>query len=72
MFKGRCEESKAGVHLSSQMISTGYWGMAVGGVKSCLSVDVWQILVVPIEVAASVEPVLGAGVCVGAQLEPPG
>lgn len=36
-----------------------------------LSVDVWQILVVPTEVAASVEPVLGAGVCVGAQFEPP-
>lgn len=57
------------------MIGTGYWGWGAWqwGVKSCcLSVDVWQILVVPIEVAASVEPVLGAGVCVGAQFEPPG
>lgn len=44
-----------------------------GGVLSCsLSVDVWQMLVVPTEVAASVEPILGAGVYVGAQLEPPG
>lgn len=44
-----------------------------GVVLSCsLSVDVWQMLVVPIEVAASVEPILGAGVYVGAQLEPPG
>lgn len=47
------------------------WGVG-GGILSCsLSVDVWQMLVVPIEVAASVEPVLGAGVCVGAQFEPP-
>lgn len=47
--------------------------LRVGGVLSCsLSVDVWQMLVVPTEVAASVEPILGAGVYVGAQLEPPG
>lgn len=44
-----------------------------GVVLSCsLSVDVWQMLVVPTEVAASVEPILEAGVYVGAQFEPPG
>lgn len=42
-----------------------------GGVKSCLSVDVWQVLIVPIKVAAGVEPVLGAGEWVSALLEPP-
>ena len=36
-----------------------------------LSVDVGQVLVVPIEVATGVEPPLGAGVRVGAHLEPP-
>lgn len=35
------------------------------------SVDIWQVLVVPIEVATGVEPGLGAGVRVGAHLEPP-
>lgn len=50
---------------SSWMISTGW------GESSWLSVDFWQVLVVPIEIATSVEPVLGAGVRVGAQLEPP-
>lgn len=37
-----------------------------------LSVDIGQVLVVPIEVATAVDPVLGAGVRVGAHLEPPG
>lgn len=36
-----------------------------------LSVDIGQVLVVPIEVATAVDPVLGAGVRVGAHLEPP-
>ena len=35
-----------------------------------LSVDIGQVLVVPIEVATAVDPVLGAGVRVGAILEP--
>lgn len=35
------------------------------------SVDVGQALVVPIEVSAAVDPVLGAGVRVSALLEPP-
>ena len=35
------------------------------------SVDIWQTLVVPVEVATGVDPVLGAGVWVGACLEPP-
>lgn len=37
---------------------------------SRLSVDIRQVFVVPIEVAPGVEPVLGAGVRVGARLEP--
>lgn len=49
------------------------WSVRVkgGAEKGCLSVDFWQVLVVPIEIAASVEPILGAGVWVGAQLKPP-
>lgn len=39
--------------------------------SSGLSVDIRQVLVVPIEVAPSVEPALGAGVRVSAHLEPP-
>lgn len=35
------------------------------------SVDIRQVLVVPIEVATTVDPVLAASVRVGAQLEPP-
>lgn len=35
------------------------------------SVDIGQVLVVPIEVATSIEPALGAGVRVGPHLEPP-
>lgn len=38
---------------------------------SGLSVDIGQVLVVPVEVATGVEPALGAGVWVGAHLEPP-
>lgn len=38
---------------------------------SRVSVYIRQVLVVPIEVAATVDPVLGAGVWVGAHLEPP-
>ena len=40
--------------------------MKAGG----LSVDIGQVMVVPIEVATAVVPVLGAGVRVGAHLEP--
>lgn len=36
------------------------------------SVDIGQVLVVPVEVATTVDPVLGAGVKVGALLEPSG
>lgn len=35
------------------------------------SVDIWQVLVVPIKVATGVQPLLGAAVRVGAHLEPP-
>lgn len=67
-------ESEAGVHLSIMDDQYKYWWVVVVGEfqSCCLSVDVWQILVAPTEVAASVEPVLGAGVWVGAQFEPPG
>lgn len=45
--------------------------MKSGGMKgSRLSVDVWEILVVPVEVVTIVDPILIAGVRVGAQMEP--
>lgn len=51
----------------SLQVIEGRWRLKSSG----LSVDIRHVSVVPIEVATSVEPALGAGVWVGAHLEPP-
>lgn len=38
---------------------------------SRFSVDIGQVLVVPVEVSTSVDPILGTCVWIGAHLEPP-
>ena len=43
----------------------------VGGGSAGPSVDIRQVFVAPVEVSTSVEPSLGAGVWVGAHMEPP-